>query len=294
MTRRPGALPLLALLAACARESPPCDGCDTVVVAAAGEPSTLFPPLIYETVGRDISDQVYERLADLAPDAAPIDPAGYRPGLATSWERADSLTWRFHLRPGARWQDGTPVTAADVVFSFEAYADPVLDAAGRAALEGQVTAVAEDSGTVLLHFARVYPEQLYDATWHVRVLPKHIWGAIPREQWAGDTALAHIVGSGPYHVAEWVRGQSLRLESAPGGSAAIARIVWRFVPDPDAAVNLLLAGDADLVEQLGPPARVARAAADTNVRLLRYPSAAYGFLGFRLSDARGTSPSAPG
>ena len=80
--RRAWALPLLALLAACAREALPCDVCGTVVVAAAGEPTTLFPPLIFETVGRDISDQVYERLADLAPNAAPIDPAGYRPGLA--------------------------------------------------------------------------------------------------------------------------------------------------------------------------------------------------------------------
>ena len=66
---------------ACAREAPtPCNECGTVVVAAAGEPSTLLPPLIFESVGRDITDQVYERLADLAPGAAPIDPAGYRPG----------------------------------------------------------------------------------------------------------------------------------------------------------------------------------------------------------------------
>ncbi len=280
-------LPLLALAAACAPEKTPCNECGTVVVAAAGEPSTLFPPLIFEAVGRDITDQVYERLADLAPGAAPIDPAGYRPALAASWERVDSLTWRFHLRPGAHWQDGAAVTAADVVFSFEAYADPALDADARAALQGQVTAAAVDSTTLLLHFARVYPEQLYDATWHVRILPKHIWDSIPRDQWAADTALAHVVGSGPYHVAEWARGQSLRLESAPGASWPISTIIWRFVPDPDAAVNLLLSGDADLVEQLGSPARVARAAADTNVRLIRYPSAVYGFLGFHLRDAQG-------
>jgi len=281
--------PLLVLLAACAREAPPCADCGTVVVAAAGEPSALLPPLVYETVGRDISDLVFERLAELAPDAAPIDPAGYRPGLAVRWARVDSLTWRFDLRPGARWQDGAPVTAEDVAFSFAAYADPALDAEARATLQGMVTATAADSQTVLVHFARAYPEQLYDATWHVRILPKHIWSALPREQWANDTALSHLVGSGPYHVAEWVRGQSLRLESAPGDSAPIARLVWRFVPDPDAAVNLLHAGDADLVEQLGPPARVARVAADTNARLLRYPSAAYGFLGFRLADARGNA-----
>ena len=278
------------VLAGCARDWPaPCEECGTLVVAAAGEPSSLLPPLVYETVGRDITDRVYERLADLAAGAAPIDPAGYTPGLAERWERVDSLTLRFHLRPGAAWQDGVPVTAADVAFSFDAYADPVLDTEAGPALQGQVTVAAEDSSTVLVRFARAYPEQLYDATWHVRIIPEHIWAPIPREQWAADTLLAHLVGSGDYRVVNWTRDQSLRLEAVPGSAAAVTRIIWRFVPDPDAAVNLLLAGEADLVEQLGAPSRIARVAADSSAQLLRYPSAVYGFLGFRLQDARGRS-----
>jgi peptide/nickel transport system substrate-binding protein len=279
---------LVGLIAACGPEAPAsCAECGTAVIAATGEPSSLLPPLIFESVGRDVADQVYERLADLAPGAAPIDPAGYRPGLADRWERVDSLTWRFRLRPGAMWQDGVPVTAADVVFSFAAYADSALDTEARGVLEGQVTVAAEDSTTVLVRFARAYPEQLYDATWHVRILPAHIWEPVPRDQWAGDTSLARLVGSGSYRVAEWVRGQSLRLEAAPGAAPPITRVVWRFVPDQDAAVNMLLAGEVDLVEHLGPPPRVSRVAADTNARILRYPSAAYGFLGFRLQDAKG-------
>lgn len=286
--RRTLACTLLLVAAGCGRErATDCAECGSVVIAATGEPSSLLPPLVYETVGRDVTDLIFERLAVLRHEAAPIDPAGYRSVLADRWERVDSLTWRFHLRPGAAWQDGAPVTATDVVFSFEAYADPALEADAASALAGQVTAVAEDSATVLLRFARAYPEQLYDATWHVRILPAHIWGRMPRQEWATDTALANIVGSGPYRVAEWVRGQSLRLEAAAGASPAITRVVWRFAPDPDAAINMLLAGEADLVEHLGPPARVARVAGDSSVRLVRYPSAAYGFLGFRVRDADG-------
>lgn len=276
-----------SFLLGCGGDGPaPCPECGTVVVAAAGEPSSLLPPLIYETVGRDIADRVYERLADLAPGAAPIDLSGYTPALAERWERVDSLTLRFHLRPGAAWQDGVPVTAGDVAFSFDAYADPSLDTEAGPSLRGQVTVTAEDSATVLVRFARAYPEQLYDATWHVRIIPAHVWAPIPRDQWAADTGLAHLVGSGRYRVADWTRDQSLRLE-ADSGSAGITRIVWRFVPDPDAAVNLLLAGEADLVEQLGAPSRIARVEADSGAALLRYPSAVYGFLGFRLQDATG-------
>ena len=125
----------------CGRDRPACARCGTVVVAATGEPSQLLPPLVGETVGRDIGDQVYERLADLAPGAAPIDSTAYRPALAERWERVDSLSWRFHLRPGARWQDGQPVTAEDVRFSFEAFGDSVLDAPARPYLAHRLSVV---------------------------------------------------------------------------------------------------------------------------------------------------------
>ncbi|MFL5496431.1 MAG: ABC transporter substrate-binding protein, partial [Gemmatimonadales bacterium] len=122
-----GLTALIALSVACARPAARCAECQsTVVVAAVGEPSALVPPLVYETIGRDIGDLVYERLADLTAGRPPADTAAYRPGLAASWERLDSLTWRFHLRPGAHWQDGPPVTAEDERFSFDAFSDPVL------------------------------------------------------------------------------------------------------------------------------------------------------------------------
>jgi peptide/nickel transport system substrate-binding protein len=278
----------LAIAAAgCRSESAECARCRTLVIAATGEPSHLLPPLAVETVGRDIGDQVYERLADLAPGAAPIDTTAYRPGLAASWQRVDSVTWRFHLRPGARWQDGRPVTAEDVRFSFDAYADSALDALARPYLAGRVTAAAEDSSTVLVRFARPTSEELFDATYHVRVLPSHIWSQIARDRWAADTAIAHLVGSGPYRVAEWKRGEYVRLvaDSTAAVRPAIHDAVWRFTQDPDAALNLVLGHEADLLETAGSPQNAARAAADTTLVLVAYPSATYGFLGFRIRGA---------
>jgi peptide/nickel transport system substrate-binding protein len=282
----------LLLLAGCGDRRAGCDDCGTVVVSAISEPATLVPPLVGETVGRDISDQVYERLAYLAAGAAPIDTAAYRPGLARSWERLDPLTWRFHLRPGARWQDGRPVTADDVVFSFDAFSDSTLDAGARSYLAGRTRVTAEDSATVRIAFTELSPEQLYDATYHVRVFPRHIWDSIPRARWASDTALAHLVGSGPYRLQEWQRGRFLSLvaDSARAGAdrvPAIRRAVWRFAPDPDAALNLLLSHEADLMETVGAPDRVQRVAGDTSFRVVAYPAAVYGFLAFRVADAAG-------
>lgn len=277
-----------ALLAGgCGREPPPCEKCGTVVIAATGEPTSLFPPLVIETVGRDIGDQVYERLADLAPGGAPIDSTAYQPRLASKWERVDSVTWRFHLRPGARWQDGQPVTSDDVRFSFEAFSDSLLDGPARSYLDGRVSVVLEDSATFLVRFAAPSPEQLYDATYHVRVVPKHLWSSLPKSEWAGDTSIAHLVGSGPYRVTGWRRGQFVTLEADTGGgrSPAIRRAIWRFAPDPDAALNLVLSHEADLLEAVGGPERAIRVSADTTLRLVPYAAAVYGFLGFKILGA---------
>ncbi len=263
-----------------------------MVVAAVSEPSSLVPPLVGETVGRDISDQVFERLAYLQPGASPIDVRSYRPGLAEKWERIDSLNWRFRLRPGARWQDGRPVTAGDVVFSFEAFSDSTLDAVARGDLAGRVRATAEDSGTVRVTFAEPSPEQLYHATYHVRILPRHVWDSIPRNRWAADTNLAHLVGSGPYRIQGWQRGRALTLVADTARRdgndlPAIRRAVWRFAPDPDAALNLLLSHEADLMETVGSPERAQRVARDTSFRTVAYPAAVYGFLAFRMADKAG-------
>lgn len=256
-------------------------GSQDLVIAATGEPSVLIPPLVGETVGRDISDLVYERLAVLRTGGTPVDSGAYEPGLAASWTRTDSLTWRFVLRSGATWHDGQPVTADDVIFSFGAYTDTILGAPAGQALEG-VTVAAEGQNQVVVRFPRPYPEQLLDATFHVRILPRHVWDSIPRDQWGADSTLARLVGSGPYRISAWTRGQSLVMDRVSG--AGFQRIAWRFAGDQEAALNLALSGEADLIETITSPDARQRAGGDSAVSLRPYPSAVYGFLGFRLAD----------
>ena len=288
----PLALALLVLASACGRDRRDCPTCGTAVIAAIGEPASILPPLAEESVGRDIGDQIFERLAVLEPGAAPIDTSAYRPALAAGWERRDSLTWRFHLRPGARWQDGKPVTSEDVRFSFEAFSDTAVGSAAAPLLAGGIEVVPEDSATFLIRFREASPEQLYDATYHVRVIPKHVWEGVPRTSWAADTSMARVVGSGPFRLERWERGQFLVLaaDSAAGDQPGVRRAIWRFTSDPDAALNLVLSHEADLLETAIGPERAQRAAADSTLRVISYPSAAYGFLGFNVSDRRRRGP----
>ena len=183
----------------------------TVVIAATGDPSPPAAAAGLETVARDIGDQVYERLADLAPGGAPIDETAYRPALAARWERVDSLTWRFHLRPGARWQDGRPVTAEDVRFSFEAFADSVIDAPARA-LPHRRHRGARGFGHGPRPLRRRRPRSSSTTPRSTSASSRATSGRRAAERrWAADTSVADLVGSGPYRVAEWKRGEFVRL-----------------------------------------------------------------------------------
>jgi peptide/nickel transport system substrate-binding protein len=202
------------------------------------------------------------------------------------------LTWRFHLRPDARWHDGSPVTSEDVRFSFETFSDSVLGSIPQPYLAGKVEVVPEDSATFLIRFAEASPEQLYDATYHVRVIPKHVWESVPRASWRADTSTARLIGSGPFRLERWERGQFVILsaDSSSRARPSIRRAIWRFTADPDAALNLVLSHEADLLETAIGPERAHRAEADSTLRLISYPSAAYGFLGFNLTDRQRRGP----
>jgi peptide/nickel transport system substrate-binding protein len=253
-----------------------------LVIAAVGQPSGLLPPLVFETVGRDISDRIFERLADLPAGGSPIDPADYRPKLAERWERIDDRRWRFYLRRDVTWHDGAPFTAEDVRFSFEMFSDPSVDALALASIQG-LTVDVVDQNTVDIVFPVAGPEQLYDATYHVRIMPSHIWGNLTPDEWLADTATSRIVGTGPYLLTSWDRPTSLRLDASGmnGHQPGLRALLWSFQADPDAAANLLLSHAVDVMEAVPPP-RQDEVAADPELRLVSYPSAVYGFLAFNL------------
>ncbi|MEE8062276.1 MAG: ABC transporter substrate-binding protein [Gemmatimonadales bacterium] len=263
-----------------------CDGdCDTLVIVAVGEPSSLLPPLVYETVGRDISDRIFERLADLPADGSPLDPEAYTPALAERWERIDDRRWRFHLRHNVTWHDGAPFTAEDVRFSFEAFSDPTIDALALSSVQDLAVTVIDDH-TVDILFPTAGPEQLYQATYHVRILPSHLWVGSDRSAWATDTATSLIVGTGPYRLVSWDRPSTVRLEASGmnGHQPSITNLVWSLHDAPDPAVNLVLSHEADVIERVPPPL-VGRVEADSALEAIRYPSAVYGFLGFNLDGS---------
>jgi peptide/nickel transport system substrate-binding protein len=289
--RRNGGAAVLGLLAliltACERKAG-CTGeyCGTLVFASVGEPEALLPPVVQSSSGRDVSDQMFLKLADLGMLTNTIGDEDFTPLLSDHWEWEGPLTLAFHIDPRARWQDGKRVTAADVVFTYDAYVDPRVGSPFRTSLRWISAVTLRDSLTAVFRFRRRYPEMFYDAVYHMRILPGHLLRNLPRDQWQTAAFGRAPVGDGPYRFAAWKAGESLELVADSTfflGRPGIPRLIWRFTPDLQVAVTQLIAGEADAIEVLVSPDNIARVKAAPHLTTYPYKGAAYGYLGFNLA-----------
>ena len=266
--------------------------CGTLVFAAVGEPETLLPPLVESATARDVSDQLFLRLADIGLSSNTIGDEDFTPALARRWQWEGPLTLVFHLDPRARWQDGQPLTAADVVFTYDAYTDVRVNAANRNGLRGIAAVTPRDSFTVVFRFKRRYPEMFYDAVFQMRILPGHLLRDIPRAQWQTAAFARAPTGDGPYRFVSWKAGEHFELAADSTfflGRPHLRRLIWRFTPDLQVAVTQLVAGEVDAVETLGSPDNIRRAASAPAVATYPYRGSAYGYLGFNLRAAGDTA-----
>ncbi len=260
--------------------------CGTLVINTAGQVDILLPPVSQQLAARAIADQIFLKLADVGPSINTLGDADFEPLLAERWEWTDSLTLVFHLHPRARWHDGTPVTAADVAFSFDAYTDPRVNSPYRTALGSIRTVTVRDPATAVFRFGRRSPELFYDAVYHLRILPAHLLRETPRDQWATAPFGRAPVGSGPYRFVSWQAGQDIELAADSTfflGRPRIRRLIWRGVPDLQVAVTRLVAGEADVQELLFTPANVEQVRRAPHLATYSYNGSVYTFLAFNLA-----------
>ncbi len=272
------------------------------IVIVTGQEAPMPIPTLMEgaqanVANFEIADQLFLRLAGLGADLTTGGDRGFVPLLARRWTRRDSVTLAFELDPRARWHDGTPVTAKDVLFTFERARD-IQIAPRTANLLRQVVAVtAEGDRQVVFRFSRPYAEQLYDATFHVAILPAHLLASIPAAELARSEFVRHPIGSGPYRWVRSVPGQFIELVANDDfflGRPKIQRVIVRVASDPNARINLMLGGEADAMDNIPPPlANIQRLAARPELRLVPVPSPALGYLLFNQRQPGDSSRAHP-
>ncbi len=291
---RSASLLLLALAAACGRgerPAPPSTGPDggTLVVAEPGDPDILMPALTVSALGHEVSDLVFDHLAEIGDSMHTIGDEGFQPRLADRWTWApDSLSVAFHLDPRARWHDGAPLRASDLRFSMALYKNPKVGSPEGPLLANVDSVSVRDSLTAVVWFHAKTPESFFNVAYQVWVLPAHLLDTIPPERLGTSEAARHPVGTGRFRFVSWVPGSRLELVADTGnyrGRARLDRIIWAITPDNDAAFTQLLSGQADLLENATPD-QLKAAAGHANLRPFPWPGYQYVTLGMNFRDAR--------
>lgn len=243
-------LPLLLLLAAChggAREAlPP----DRIVRMADDEVKSLDPQKASDLATIRVAQDQFEGLTRMNGKGEAIA------GLAAGWSVSqDGRIWRFPLRPGLRFSDGTPITPATFAAVFARLRDPAA-ASPSAALFIDIDSVTPDRDDVVVRLRAPMPSlPNLLALPALAALPIHRIAALG-DSWTGERPL---VTSGPFRLQQWRLNERIRLIRNPrwhDGRPAIAEVEWRPVTDRLTALRSFAAGEADTSNDF-PPTRAA-------------------------------------
>jgi len=232
-------LAALLMLAACSAGSTggaPADK-DKLVVALTGEPVNLdFTTTAGAAIPQAMMANVYEGLVTLDQTGA------IRPLLATKWETSNAnKSYTFTLVEGATFSNGAAFDAEDVKFSIERVKSAAWLNGLKSKMDDVQDVVVNSPTSVTVNLARPSQAWLYSMTTLV--------GAMFDPSGVDDLA-NNPVGTGPYKLASWARGESINLEARPdywGAAPGIKDVSLRYFADAIATTNALSSGDVDVI-----------------------------------------------
>jgi len=163
------------------------------------------------------------------------------PWLAHRWDRSpDARTYTFHLRDNVRWHDGRPLTARDVAFTFQYFRNNTIPPQVITQPLPEIEDVRA-TGDHTVEFRLRAPLATFfgfGGVGSVMIVPEHVWSGVQNPGQASDPAL--LVGSGPYRLESYDRGQGAYLYSANDayflGTPFVSRLEYRPVGDQLAGV----------------------------------------------------------
>lgn len=224
-------------------DNKPVDG-GKLVIGSIGEPTIFNDFYSTDTSSSEISSKLYNGLVTFDNSLKP------QPDLAESWEFSpDNLKITVKLKKDVKWQDGQPFTADDVVFSYNIprskdYAGP------RASDFEKIKDIKKiDDQTVEIDLSEPYAPIM--STLAYSILPKHILKDVPvKELDKNEFNTKKPVGTGPYKFVEWKSGEYIKLTKNPDyfkGAPHIDELFYKFVPDQNALIAQLQAGEVDII-----------------------------------------------
>jgi peptide/nickel transport system substrate-binding protein len=233
---------------AAATEAPP-ETKEPVVVRIGwgGSPDTLNPGTAILSEAYDLFELVYDSMFDLQLDGT------YTPGLAESWDVSDDgKVWTFKIRQGVKFHDGEPLTAKDIVFSYNFYQShedfPYLPVY----TEYFDSVEAPDDSTVVITLSEAIPNMESQLIF-LYVIPEHIWAQYDDPTAASEFENTEMIGSGPFKMVEYKQGEFVHLAAVKDHYLTppkVDEVVFQTFANQDALVQALITGQVDMITEM--------------------------------------------
>jgi peptide/nickel transport system substrate-binding protein len=219
---------------------------DWLVQNIGMEPEKIAPFITNDFGSMIVQGPVLEGLVGRNPETLEFEPT-----LADSYEiSADGLKFKFHLRPKVCFSDGSPITADDVLFSYNTVTNKEVDAAPLRAYYDKVKGCRKiDDQTVEFEMSEPYFLAM-EFIGGLSIIPEHVYKFAKGEDFnrMGGT----LVGSGPYVLQNWDRGKRItmaRNEKYWGDRPTYDKIIYLFIGNPQAQLQSFQNGDLDYMGQ---------------------------------------------
>ncbi|OLV16927.1 ABC transporter substrate-binding protein [Deinococcus marmoris] len=264
----------------------------TATIAQNSEPGNLNPLIFPTTYDTNIEELVFNALVK------PTADLDYQADLAQSWTfSADKKTITFKLQPGVKWHDGQALTAKDVAFTLTAIASPKYNGGAFSQVEvitganayhdGKAKSISGikviDDRTIAVTTDKVYAPILATMA-GIMILPQHIYGKIPVENWQKDATNRNPVGSGPFKFKQFRSGELIELEANKNyfaGRPCLDRLIVRF-GDANTMLAALVKGEVDAAPV--PVPSVASVKSSPNVKLSVVDQLNFDYVGTNLRN----------
>lgn len=217
----------------------------TLLVALEGEPPTLFQNLEYHQTGFTVGSAVMEYLVQ----ADPLRPnAGPQPLLATEWQPTGPRTWEYRLRRGVKFHNGEKWNAEAAKFNLDQLfeIDPPSPLLFR--IEPFDSAQVKDEYTLVISTKEPWAMCPVGIS-QIQMAPPQYLSEVGPQEFAQAP-----IGTGPYRLAEWRRGEVIALDRFDGywgERASLKRVEFRGIPDQATRLAALQSGEAHLAEKIG-------------------------------------------
>ncbi|MFF4498194.1 ABC transporter substrate-binding protein [Streptomyces sp. NPDC001546] len=226
---------LITGVTACSHPPAPA-AADSAVVGIATEPETLSPLLGY---GKDGNSKIFDGL--LTHDA----DMKLKPALAEALPEvsADGRTYTYTLRRGVKFSDGEPFSSRDVEFTYRTILDPRTNNASRTELDALQSVTAQGADRVV--FTLKYPYAPFAERTVLPIAPEHVAG---RQDVNSGEFTTRPVGTGPYVLTGWSKGEKLSFKANPGywgGEPAVKHFTMAVIKDDDVRATRLRSGELD-------------------------------------------------